>query len=242
MNSSTDSTMVPVPVISSNTLAEASDRPTAPSTGQNSSVFKPGRKNMLALKGMLYQRVEENDFEDSDKFKESMSHLRPKRSKLENTVQDSYFEILDGSFSDIRVIIESAQVGVHPTPDLETDLISSNSTSLPPNKKIENLSSVKESTRLLKQLATTLKSKRDETMELELDEMKRFCTIRDRILDILVDIDNGFSKRIKDLKENSTSLNALIDLLQSVRAERLQSIRRLRKKRQEYRDFRTKIF
>lgn len=54
--------MVPIKVTTTSTLPEATDRPTAPHTYENLTFSKPGRKNMLALKLMVYQRIDKDDF------------------------------------------------------------------------------------------------------------------------------------------------------------------------------------
>lgn len=222
-----------VPTTSQTTAAAHTS--TSNSPGQPSTT----RKNILSLKRMAYRR--EDYIDDEDDFVGTLGHLLPKRSKTVETIHhDSTLEILDGSFTNLRPIRDSALA--HSTPIHRVEIISGNSSvrSVVPTHTTRNntVSNLKESTRFNKNLATTLNSKLVEEMQCELDQSKtHFGSIRDRVSDVLEELDSEYGKRIEDLEENVESFDMLMRQIQVVRADRVKSIERMRLKREDYRKF-----
>lgn len=204
-----------------------------------------GRKNVLALKRIAYNREEEQEhFRDEENFVGSMGPLKrlfAKQSKAKRNCHDSSFEVLDGSFSDLRPIAETSKRLVHSTPNHGIEIVSGNSsicTFAAPTPRNESASSLEETKRFYNNLRQSLRMRRIQEKEWELQKTKSyFDKFRNEVSNVLERLEDEYIQSIRHNEETIKMQDDWIKELQADNRERKNSLKRQREEVEVYRKF-----
>lgn len=186
---------------------------------------------------MIYNVSEDNQIKDEEGFVGSMGHLKfNNRSELGNSTIDSSFEIINGSFSNLRPIGESSKGRAQSTPRHRVEIISGNTSFQTPVAPTQNLVGINQSTKLINNFVENLCS---QGMELELEESEetQLCSIRDRVEEVFVENKTKNMQKLRLMEENERALVNGIALLTSKLGKLRRSLRQVREQVDSYDDF-----
>lgn len=197
-----------------------------------------GRKrNLLALKKMAYKTTEDDEFKDEEGYIGSMGHIKfSKRSENGNSAIDSSIEIINGSFSNLRPIVETSRGRAQSTPRQRMEILSGNTSFQTPTAPTQNLVSINQSTKLINNFVEKLCSQEIELGVEESDETQ-LGSIRDRVEEVFAENKAKNLQKLRLMEENERAMVNGITLLTTRLGVLRRKIRRVRENVDQYDDF-----